>query len=235
MHLKVLHHDKSIFNILMYPAWVPHSEGPYCDSFLPLVDDALQEKLLSSKKRDAHCLIIIDLDSPVHLRLDDAKAGMVSDELQYRTGTPAYIARCVSNGALWSTESNCKWWQHKMPELSGRAKDLHVKMYGEAQYDQYREGPGTIHGVCPRPRPMMDSWSGRQASPSTIGGSTTRNRCFGRWTQHYFDPSPRPRPRRPRARRKASIRRSRHCSTSTRFPTRSERSYKHTIQISILI
>ncbi|KAL7281760.1 hypothetical protein ACG7TL_005079 [Trametes sanguinea] len=136
MHLKVLHHDKSIFNILMYPVWVPHSEGPYCDSFPPLVDDALQEKLLlrSSKKRDAHCLII-DLDSPVHLRLDDAKAGSVSHELQYRTGTPACIARCVSNGALWSTESNCKWWQHKMPELSGRAKDLYVKIVPPPETD----------------------------------------------------------------------------------------------------
>ncbi|CDO78256.1 hypothetical protein BN946_scf184827.g2 [Trametes cinnabarina] len=144
---QILHRDMSLFNVLMYPDWAPHPGGRYFENSPPLIDDILQGELRSIEKRDARCLLI-DLDNAA--RLEGSKAGKVPKELQCRTGTPAYIARCVANGTLYSTSINFSW-QNRMPKLTGKVKDLYLKLHGESRYEKYRDhlGTGTIHGGVP--------------------------------------------------------------------------------------
>ncbi|CDO68436.1 hypothetical protein BN946_scf184707.g17 [Trametes cinnabarina] len=96
---QILHRDMSLFNVLMYPDWAPHPGGRYFENSPPLIDDILQGELRSLEKREARCLLI-DLDNAACL--ENSKAGQIPKELQCRTGTLTYVARCVANGSLFS-------------------------------------------------------------------------------------------------------------------------------------
>ncbi|OSD01862.1 hypothetical protein PYCCODRAFT_1425574 [Trametes coccinea BRFM310] len=138
---QILHRDMSIYNILMHPVSASYTSDLSKDA-PPLIDDVLQGELRPPEKRTARCLII-DLDHAASLA--STKAGAIPDELQCRTGTPAYIARSVASGALYIITSTLNWTQ-KMPELSGEAKKLYTKLYGEDRYNKYLDSHDTIHG-----------------------------------------------------------------------------------------
>ncbi|OSC98779.1 hypothetical protein PYCCODRAFT_1330663, partial [Trametes coccinea BRFM310] len=135
---QILHRDMSVFNVLLSP----HPGGRHSKDTPVLTDDVLQGELRSVEKRDARSLII-DLDNAALLQ--NSKVSKIPKELQCRTGTPAYIARCVASGTLYSSSTNF-FWESKMPELTGRAKDLYVSLYGNDRYERYKDGPGTVHG-----------------------------------------------------------------------------------------
>ncbi|KAI9060891.1 hypothetical protein FKP32DRAFT_1655441 [Trametes sanguinea] len=137
----ILHRDMSLFNILMYPVPAPCTQW-FAKDAPPLIDDVLQGELRPSAKRMARCLII-DFDNAASLV--GAKANAIPEELRCRTGTPAYIARAVASGALYTTTATLSWSQ-KMPELSGEAKKLYTKLYGENRYNKYLDSGDTIHG-----------------------------------------------------------------------------------------
>ncbi|KAI9070268.1 hypothetical protein FKP32DRAFT_1586278 [Trametes sanguinea] len=142
---QILHRDMSLFNILMYPDWAPLPERQYLKDSPPLIDDVLQGELRPVEKREARCLVI-DLDNAA--RLVGAKADKVPAELQCRTGTPAYIARAVASGSLFTNTNNLQW-PRKMPELAGKAKNLYTKLYGEERYNRYKDSAATVHGGVP--------------------------------------------------------------------------------------
>ncbi|OSC98775.1 hypothetical protein PYCCODRAFT_1427583 [Trametes coccinea BRFM310] len=153
---QILHRDMSLFNVLMYPVWAPHPGGRYFKDAPALIDDVLQGELRPIEKREARCLLI-DLDNAALLK--NSKADKIPKELQCRTGTPAYIARCVASGTLYSSSTNF-FWEAKMPELTGRAKDLYVSLYGNDRYERYKDGPGTFHGGVV-PQEMRDETAER--------------------------------------------------------------------------
>ncbi|KAL7281861.1 hypothetical protein ACG7TL_003326 [Trametes sanguinea] len=139
---QILHRDLSLYNILMYPVFTPSTDRCLYQDAPPLIDDVLQGEHRSPEKREARCLII-DLDNAASLV--GAKADAIPEELRCRTGTPAYIARAVASGALYTTTATLSWSQ-KMPELSGEAKKLYMKLYGEDRYNKYLDSDDTVHG-----------------------------------------------------------------------------------------
>ncbi|KAI9064958.1 hypothetical protein FKP32DRAFT_1675185 [Trametes sanguinea] len=142
---QVLHRDMSLFNILMYPVFAPCKDRWFCKDAPPLIDDVLRGELRPAEKRVARCLII-DLDNAASLV--GAKADAIPEELRCRTGTPAYIARAVAGGSLYTTLTNLAW-SEKMPELSGEAKKLYTKLYGKDRYNKYLDTHDTVHGGVP--------------------------------------------------------------------------------------
>ncbi|KAI9068633.1 hypothetical protein FKP32DRAFT_1561282 [Trametes sanguinea] len=153
---QVLHRDMSLFNILMYPVFAPCENEWFFKDAPPLIDDVLQGELRSLEKRMARCLVI-DFDNAASLV--SSKADAIPEELQCRTGTPAYIARAVAGGSLYTTVANLGW-SEKMPELSGEAKELYTKLYGEDRYNQYLDTQLTVHGGVP-PRETRNASAAR--------------------------------------------------------------------------
>ncbi|CDO68421.1 hypothetical protein BN946_scf184707.g2 [Trametes cinnabarina] len=142
---QILHRDMTLFNILMYPSLAPCVEGRFLRNSPPLIDDVLRGELRSPEQRSARCLII-DLDNAASLVA--AKANAIPEELRCRTGTPAYIARAVSSGSVYTAMGTLRW-SRKMPELSGEAKQLYIKLYGEGRYLKYLDTGDTVHGGLP--------------------------------------------------------------------------------------
>ncbi|KAI0649937.1 hypothetical protein C8Q79DRAFT_357576 [Trametes meyenii] len=144
---QVLHRDMSMFNILMYPAQGRYVEKRYAKDFPPPIDDLLAGELRSPEDRKARCLII-DFDNSALLL--NAKAEVTQKELRCRTGTPAFMARAVARGAVWSG-SESLYWDEKMPVLEGAAKDFYIDLHGEERYTRYNDSKGTVHGGVPPP------------------------------------------------------------------------------------
>ncbi|KAI0672314.1 hypothetical protein C8Q78DRAFT_741699 [Trametes maxima] len=145
---QVLHRDMSIFNIMMHPALGHCIEERNTKDFPPLIDDLLTGELRTPEQRKARCLII-DFDNSALLL--DVKAGVIQEELRCRTGTPAYIARAVAGGSVYSGLGSMSWAE-KMPELQGTAKGRYIALYGEDRYRRYNDSEGTIHGGVPPPK-----------------------------------------------------------------------------------
>ncbi|KAI0657462.1 hypothetical protein C8Q70DRAFT_934829 [Cubamyces menziesii] len=142
---KVLHRDMSLFNILMYPQW-GNRVGRRCMEHSPaLIDDVLSGQLRPPEDRKARC-VVIDLDNSAQLTTGQANA-IDQKELQSRTGTPAYIARAVSNGTPCCNPVTIS--NEKMPLLEGAAKALYIQVYGEERYNKYNDSANTIHGGIP--------------------------------------------------------------------------------------
>ncbi|KAI9069680.1 hypothetical protein FKP32DRAFT_1640534 [Trametes sanguinea] len=144
----VLHRDMSMFNILMYPTMDTCVSGwPYMKNTPPLIDDVLNGEIRSLEERKARCLII-DFDNAATLDHETTDA-----QLQHHgIGTPTYIARNAAAGSIYN-EGFTSRFTHKMPELTGAAKDLYVKAHGEDRYARYNDGPETFHGGVPAPCP----------------------------------------------------------------------------------
>ncbi|KAJ2973589.1 hypothetical protein NUW54_g12037 [Trametes sanguinea] len=114
----VLHRDMSMFNILMYPTMYTCVTGwPYMKNPPPLIDDVLNGEIRSLEERKARCLII-DFDNAATLNQETTDA-----QLRPRIGTPGYIARNAARGSIYNEGFNWRF-THKMPELTGAAKDL---------------------------------------------------------------------------------------------------------------
>ncbi|KAH9903432.1 hypothetical protein C8Q73DRAFT_786011 [Cubamyces lactineus] len=144
---KVLHRDMSLFNILMYPQW-GDCLGVRCMEHSPaLIDDVLSGQIRPHEDRKARC-VVIDLDSSVQLTTSQANA-IEQEELQSRTGTPAYVARAVSNGVPYGDPVTTM--SKKMPLLEGTAKDLYIKVLGEERYNKYNDSSDAVHGGIPLP------------------------------------------------------------------------------------
>ncbi|KAJ8482082.1 hypothetical protein ONZ51_g5591 [Trametes cubensis] len=149
--------DISPFNILMIPHRGEHF-GQLCIEHSPkLIDDVLSGKPRSPKDRKGRC-IIIDLDNSIRPTTGHANT-IEQKELRSRTvnfllmGTPAYVARAVSNGTPCCKPSTI--CDDKMPLLEGAAKDLYIEVYGEERYNKYNDSADTIHGGIPLPTLSM--------------------------------------------------------------------------------
>ncbi|KAI0772854.1 hypothetical protein BD413DRAFT_35975 [Trametes elegans] len=144
----VLHRDMSLYNILMYPQWGKTQNSKILKNAPPLIEDILA----GEKKGDssqARCLLI-DFDNGAKLVLSKAKhAKEALRELQYRTGTPMYIARAVAIGAVFCTIGSFDFLP--MPLLSGEAKSLYIKLHGSDRYNRYNDETRTFHGGVPPP------------------------------------------------------------------------------------
>ncbi|CDO68493.1 hypothetical protein BN946_scf184499.g18 [Trametes cinnabarina] len=158
---RVLHRDMSIFNLLMYPTLARCPQGRYSQNFPPLIDDILDGALRTPGQRKARCLII-DLDNAASLV--EAQANVIPEELRCRTGTPAYIARNVAGGALYTSRATLSW-PLKMPQLSDTAKDLYVKAYGEARYRRYNDSANTVHGGVPPEETVFETMERADGMP----------------------------------------------------------------------
>ncbi|KAI0325521.1 hypothetical protein GY45DRAFT_1340081 [Cubamyces sp. BRFM 1775] len=142
----VLHRDMSIFNLMMYPRLGarPDEQQDFLDC-PPLIDDVMSGKVRAPEDRRARCLII-DLDNGA--KLTTGSVVTKQDELRCRTGTPSYIARAVCGGAVHCHPSTM-WWDEQMPLLCDEAKELYIKVYGEARYNKYNDLSDTVHGGIP--------------------------------------------------------------------------------------
>ncbi|KAH9903400.1 hypothetical protein C8Q73DRAFT_751310 [Cubamyces lactineus] len=143
---RVLHRDMSIFNVMMYPQLGPRSdEQRYMQDCPPLIDEVMAGKVRAPEDRRARCLLI-DLDNGA--KLTSGSVTTKQEELRCRTGTPSYIARAVCGGAVHCHPSTL-YWDEKMPLLYGEAKELYIKVYGEARYNKYNDLSDTFHGGIP--------------------------------------------------------------------------------------
>ncbi|KAI0325361.1 hypothetical protein GY45DRAFT_1312281 [Cubamyces sp. BRFM 1775] len=143
----VLHRDVNLSNILMDPEW-GHRVGRRCIAHSPaLIDDILSRQLRPPEDRKAQC-VVIDLDNSAELTTGQIDA-INQKKIQSRTGTPAYIARAVSNGMPCCNPVTLL--NEKMPLLDGAAKGLYIKVLGEERYNKYNDSPNTVHGGIPLP------------------------------------------------------------------------------------
>ncbi|KAI0325367.1 hypothetical protein GY45DRAFT_1261007 [Cubamyces sp. BRFM 1775] len=143
-HRRVLHRDMSLFNILMYPTSCQTEGGKWWPFLPPLIEEILTGERGEPDKRKFSALMI-DFDHSA--KLDDSDNVVeVFEELQYRTGTPVYIARAV--GASCEVPSAKTLQYKKMPSLTEEARSLYIKMHGEDRYNQYCDDPhdSTYHG-----------------------------------------------------------------------------------------
>ncbi|KAI0657469.1 hypothetical protein C8Q70DRAFT_889273, partial [Cubamyces menziesii] len=144
-HRRVLHRDMSLFNILMYPTSCECDEGEWCDFLPPLIDEVLTGERLPDDKRKPSALVI-DFDHSAELDVTENTVE-VFEELQFRTGTPMYIARAVVVLAELPSSAFAVEFE-KMPALSAKARALYIKAHGEERYTQYCDDPNgnTYHG-----------------------------------------------------------------------------------------
>ncbi|KAH9903407.1 hypothetical protein C8Q73DRAFT_751321 [Cubamyces lactineus] len=144
-HRRVLHRDMSLFNILMYPTSCECDEGDWCDFLPPLIDEVLTGQRLPNDKRNPHSLVI-DFDHSAKLDVTENTVE-VFEELQFRTGTPMYIARAVVVTAELPSSAFATQFE-QMPVLSAKARALYVKAHGEERYIKYCDDPDgdTYHG-----------------------------------------------------------------------------------------
>uniref|UniRef100_A0A5K1K754 Probable 3-oxoacyl-[acyl-carrier-protein] reductase oxidoreductase (EC) n=1 Tax=Ganoderma boninense TaxID=34458 RepID=A0A5K1K754_9APHY len=151
----VLHRDMSSYNILMYPIWGDADARKVNPNLPPTIQDVLAGSIRPAEQRFPLCLSI-DYDNAALLDSDNVSP----EDLKHRTGTPMYIARGVSLGAVF-TEWSCRS-SPPMPELSDEARELYVRAHGEGRYEKYNDVDGTMHGAFPpnprqqfRPRPAF--------------------------------------------------------------------------------
>ncbi|KAI0657468.1 hypothetical protein C8Q70DRAFT_268210 [Cubamyces menziesii] len=150
----VLHRDMSLANILMYPQRNLWEGAPWMKDMPPLIDDVLGAVKREGEAQKARGMMI-DFDHSA-LLCDGGEQSPedqqdIEEELSRRIGTSMYIARAVNRAIVPGTITALRY--RPMPSLAGKAKELYLKAYGNARYDQYNDFPGgpTFHGGTPRP------------------------------------------------------------------------------------
>ncbi|KAL0954092.1 hypothetical protein HGRIS_005238 [Hohenbuehelia grisea] len=157
-HRKILHRDISQMNILIHP-----EENSYADLF-DLEDPDLRPKfideVLNKEEKAKPLAILFDLDHACSFNIPEVYANQEefetlaldvdapnhisfkSDPLKARTGTPIYIARAVSSGAL-----HYNTWFGPMPVLRGSIRADYELCYANDGIRSFKdEGPGKYHG-----------------------------------------------------------------------------------------
>ncbi|KAJ8481082.1 hypothetical protein ONZ51_g6251 [Trametes cubensis] len=150
----VLHRDMSLANILMYPQRNLCEELPWMEDMSPLIDDVLGGAKRVGEAQESRGLMI-DFDHSTLLYDEEQRPEVQHDmelELRCRIGTPIYIARAVNVAAVPGLLTSLHY--QRMPLLAGKAKELYLKAYGNARYDQYNDLPDgpTFHGGISRTR-----------------------------------------------------------------------------------
>ncbi|KAL4252872.1 hypothetical protein ABKN59_003599 [Abortiporus biennis] len=141
-HRRIIHRDMSKSNVLMYPE-LNLAMWSTANIFDPpiMIDDILGG--FCSSYGVPQCLLI-DFDHSTS-----------KSPLLQRTGTPIFIARAVNRTTLMKDSWSLNY--HKMPELSGNAKDIYENAYGAKMYSSFCDTDGTTHGgVAPGDLPLHD-------------------------------------------------------------------------------
>ncbi|KAI0796219.1 hypothetical protein C8Q75DRAFT_888614 [Abortiporus biennis] len=141
-HRRIIHRDMSKSNVLMYPE-LNLAMWSIANIFDPpiMIDDILGG--FCSSYGVPQCLLI-DFDHSTS-----------KSPLLQRTGTPIFIARAVNRTTLMKDSWSLNY--HKMPELSGNAKDIYENAYGAKMYSSFCDTDGTTHGgVAPGDLPLHD-------------------------------------------------------------------------------
>ncbi|OBZ76718.1 hypothetical protein A0H81_03222 [Grifola frondosa] len=162
MDCHILHRDMSINNILMYPRHTnATSRQPlkYVSDPPLFIDDILKPKQSAEASQSkegvqnedagydhARC-VLIDWDNATEIpeNFDDE-----NDDIFNAVGTPTYVARSVNSEQV-RTWGRAKSYV-KMPELTGKAKELYEKAH-EQRCKDYLEEPDTFHGGVPSTDP----------------------------------------------------------------------------------
>ncbi|OBZ76719.1 hypothetical protein A0H81_03221 [Grifola frondosa] len=136
----VLHRDMSLHNILMYPEHREIQGKCIMENPPKFIDDLLGIASKNSAQADHSRCLMIDLDNAT--KLLKSEQSQIDDELTCRIGTPVYIARSVSAGAIWNLQDHALSFSH-MPELSEQA----AKVYFES-HPTRRQYDDNIPGWC---------------------------------------------------------------------------------------
>ncbi|OBZ76171.1 hypothetical protein A0H81_03216 [Grifola frondosa] len=154
----VLHRDMSLHNILMYPEHREIQGKCIMENPPKFIDDLLGVASKNSAQADHSRCLMIDLDNAAKL-LNSEQSQIDNDELTCRIGTPVYIARSVSAGAIWNRQQDALSFS-PMPELFEKAAQIYFKFYPERrQYDD--NIPGWCHG-SPAPTDTSTLYKARE-------------------------------------------------------------------------
>ncbi|THH06234.1 hypothetical protein EW145_g4222 [Phellinidium pouzarii] len=125
---RVLHRDISRYNILINPEHFDTELDDKLDdgSDVKFINQVLDPSLDRVKEEG----ILIDWDNAAEL---DAGVG---DALTERTGTPMFVSLGVGAGKI-KGRKNGNHQRDPFPVLTGKAKDLYIKAYGQETYDRY--------------------------------------------------------------------------------------------------
>ncbi|KAI0657487.1 hypothetical protein C8Q70DRAFT_1055661 [Cubamyces menziesii] len=115
--------------------------------------------------------LVIDFDHSVELDVTENSVE-IPEELQFRTGTPMYVARAVVASAK-QTDSIFSLYFKRMPTLSAKAKALYMKAHGEQCYAQRCNDPegNAYHGGV---RPLV-------SDPQDLAGANKKTLFHHRW------------------------------------------------------
>ncbi|KAJ3550514.1 hypothetical protein NM688_g5060 [Phlebia brevispora] len=143
LHMGVLHRDISANNVLICPTHRFSKGNIQLSSNPRLISDILRSETNDTTVDHSTCLLI-DFDNSANLFSSTKGAKEDVKVLAQRTGTPMYIARAVSAGALLPKQWHRKFYP--MPELSGKARELYDEAWGAASYEEYCDRDGRCHG-----------------------------------------------------------------------------------------
>ncbi|KAJ8482077.1 hypothetical protein ONZ51_g5596 [Trametes cubensis] len=157
----------SLFNVLISPT------SCECDKSVcspQPIDKILAGERLPDGKRKRRTLVI-DFDHSVELDVTENSVE-IPEELQFRTGTPMYVARAVVASAK-QTDSIFSLYFKRMPTLSAKAKALYMKAHGEQCYAQRCNDPegNAYHGGV---RPLV-------SDPQDLAGANKKTLFHHRW------------------------------------------------------
>ncbi|KAI0788727.1 hypothetical protein C8Q75DRAFT_719219 [Abortiporus biennis] len=140
---RIIHRDIAKNNVLMYPKHRKNIKIRRVVSDPPqFIQNILKGVTSPTNLDDASCLLIdFDIASPLP---DTAGDGLVNEELTRRVGTPMYMSRSVNIERQLNSRQSVRFVP--MPELTGVARDLYIKIYQQNIYDSYTDSNGTIHG-----------------------------------------------------------------------------------------
>ncbi|KAI0681738.1 hypothetical protein C8Q76DRAFT_804477 [Earliella scabrosa] len=130
----VLHRDMSVCNLLIRPQSRDLPGRCVMTDSPPFVQGIMKAEVEAESRTSEG--ILINFDNSAQLYREGAER-TPPEELLHRTGTPRYIARSVSLGAVLLHESAFKG--ARMPELKGDALKLYIKVRGKSHYESYND------------------------------------------------------------------------------------------------
>ncbi|KAI0788742.1 hypothetical protein C8Q75DRAFT_807477 [Abortiporus biennis] len=141
---RIIHRDIAKNNILMYPQHRKDISSAKAVKDPPqVIRNILKGEKCSAGVEDASCLLI-DFDGASRLEGNPAADSQSKKDLSQRRGTPMFISRSVCRTEMLRSSSSSPFVP--MPQLTGDAKEMYIKTYGQETYEKYLDSGNTFHG-----------------------------------------------------------------------------------------